>query len=45
MAERFYQLIESDRGVPIKAWTNGVPLESEAEQQLRNVASLPIVYK
>jgi len=40
-----YQLIESGRGVPIKAWTRGVALEPEAQQQLRNVASLPIVYK
>jgi len=40
-----YQLIESGRGVPIKAWTRGVSLEPEAQQQLRNVASLPIVYK
>ena len=31
--------------MPIKAWTKGLPLEREAEQQLRNVASLPIVYK
>ena len=45
MTERSYQLIESGRGVPIKAWVKGVPLEKEAEQQLRNVASLPIVYK
>ncbi len=45
MTESAYQLIESGRGVPIKAWTRGVPLEPEAEQQLRNVASLPIVYK
>ena len=45
MAKSSYQLIESGRGVPIKAWIKGVPLEKEAEQQLRNVASLPIVYK
>ncbi len=45
MAKSSYQLIESGRGVPIKAWVKGVPLEKEAEQQLRNVASLPIVYK
>ena len=45
MTESLYQLIESGRGVSIKAWTRGVPLEPEAEQQLRNVASLPIVYK
>ena len=45
MATHAYQLIESRKGVPIKAWTRGVALEPEAEQQLRNVASLPIVYK
>jgi tRNA-splicing ligase RtcB len=35
-------LVEQDR-VPIKLWTDGVPLEAEALQQIRNVASLPIV--
>lgn len=45
MAKHSYQLIESGRGVPIKAWVKGVPLESEAEQQLCNVAALPIVFK
>jgi tRNA-splicing ligase RtcB len=33
------------RGVPIKAWTRGVPVEDAAVQQLYNVASLPFVYK
>ncbi len=45
MTQLPYQLIQSGDGVPIKAWTRGVPLESQAEQQLRNVAALPIVYK
>ena len=45
MEKHTYQLIESRNGVPIKAWTRGVTLEPEAEQQLRNVASLSIVYK
>lgn len=31
--------------VPIKAWVKGVALEKEAEKQLNNVASLPIIYK
>ena len=31
--------------VPIKSWTEGVQVEEEAIQQLRNVASLPFVYK
>ena len=45
MSKSSYEFIASGRGVPIKAWTRGVPLEPEAEQQLRNVATLPIVYK
>ena len=32
-------------GAPIKAWTKGVPVEPEAEQQLKNVAALPFIYK
>ncbi len=39
-----YRQIETD-GVPIKAWTRGVPVEAEAEQQLRNIASLPIIHR
>ena len=31
--------------VPIKAWTEGVPIEDAALLQLRNVASLPFVFK
>lgn len=32
-------------GVPVKAWTKGVPFEAEAEAQLRRVAALPFIYK
>ncbi|HEY2987437.1 MAG TPA: RtcB family protein [Candidatus Binatia bacterium] len=45
MADRPYNLIHTGTGVPIKAWTQGVAIEREAEQQLRNVASMPFVYK
>jgi tRNA-splicing ligase RtcB len=31
--------------VPIKAWTKGVPLESEALTQLKNIASLPFIHR
>ncbi|MEG3639180.1 RtcB family protein [Magnetococcus sp. PR-3] len=31
-------------GVAIKAWTKGVQLDPSAEQQLRNVASLPFIH-
>ena len=43
--EKFYNLIQSETGVPIKAWTKGVAIEAEAEKQLRNVAQLPFIYK
>src|SRR5512134_2463525 len=29
---------------PIKAWISGVPVEHEAQNQLRNVASLPFIH-
>src|SRR5947208_9998822 len=39
-----YDLIETDGGVPIKAWTRGVAVEDAARRQLENVAKLPIVF-
>jgi tRNA-splicing ligase RtcB len=32
------------KGVPIKAWVEGVPIEDAAQNQLRNIASLPVVW-
>jgi len=43
--EKSYNLIEVEKGVPIKAWTKGVPLEDQARAQLRNVAELPFIFK
>ncbi len=45
MANLKYKLIETTKGVPIKAWIKGVTMEVEAEKQLINVSQLPIVYK
>ena len=45
MTVRMYKVIENEEGVPIKAWTKGVLLEQAAEKQVRNVASLPFIYK
>jgi tRNA-splicing ligase RtcB len=45
MTERNYNVITTESGGVIKAWTRGVPLEKEAERQLRNVASLPFIHK
>jgi len=39
-----FKFIETS-GAPIKAWINGVPVEPEAEAQLRNMAGLPFIYK
>jgi tRNA-splicing ligase RtcB len=39
-----YQVFATDH-VPIKAWTNGVPFEAEAQAQLRRVAALPFIHK
>lgn len=40
-----YNFIPVKGGVPIKAWTKGVPVDSQSEQQLRNVAALPFVFR
>lgn len=39
-----YELWTTSTGVPVKAWTRGVPVEDAARQQVENVASLPIVH-
>src|SRR5438876_9873323 len=45
MTDNAYNVIKPENGVPIKAWTKGVPLEDAARQQLLNVAQLPFIYK
>ncbi len=45
MTRQNYELTETDGGVPIKAWTRGVPFAEEARQQLQRTAALPFVYK
>lgn len=37
------QVVNEQGKVPIKLWTEGVELEAQALQQLRNIASLPIM--
>ncbi len=43
--ERNYDVLNPDKGVHIKAWTKGVQVEDAAAQQLKNVASMPFIYK
>jgi tRNA-splicing ligase RtcB len=38
-----FNLIASE-GVPIKAWTQGVPVEDDAKAQLQRIAKLPVVW-
>ena len=45
MSDPNYNVIQPEAGIPIKAWTRGVPLEDAARQQLLNVAQLPFIYK
>jgi len=44
MTDKNYNVIQ-EKGVPIKAWTRGVPVEEAAQKQLLNVAQLPFVFK
>jgi len=44
--QRDYEVLTNEAGgVPIKAWTMGVPFEDEAKKQLRAMATLPFVHK
>jgi tRNA-splicing ligase RtcB len=40
-----YEIFQSATGKPIKAWTQGVPVEDAARQQLYNLSELPFIYK
>ncbi len=40
---QFQFLHAEEATTPIKGWINGVPLEAEAHQQLKNIASIPFV--
>ena len=40
-----YEVINVPGGVPIKAWTHGVPVEESARQQLINIAKLPFIHR
>lgn len=45
MSERTYEVFPVDGGVPVKAWTRGVPVEDAARAQLSRIAQLPFVHK
>ncbi len=43
--DRNFDVFESGAGVPVKAWTRGVPFEDEARHQVLNVARMPFIHK
>ena len=45
MQKQNYDTIDTDNGSPIKMWTQGVPVEESAKQQLANTARMPFIYK
>ena len=45
IADKNYVELTSEQGVPIRAWIKGVALEAQAEQQLRNAATLPFIFR
>src|SRR5262245_50767756 len=45
MKKEEIEVMNVEGGSSIKMWTNGVPVESEARQQLRNTAKMPFIYK
>ena len=44
MTEAGY-IFQETPGAPLKMWTRGVPVEDQAMEQLRNVSSLPFVFR
>lgn len=40
-----FEILKAASGAPIKMWTQGVPVEPEARQQLLNTASMPFIFR
>ncbi|UNK61258.1 RtcB family protein [Buttiauxella ferragutiae] len=40
-----YQLLNQTNGAPIKMWTQGVPVEPRAQEQLLYTAKMPFIFK
>ena len=43
--DKNYNVLTTEAGALIKAWTKGVQLEDQARKQLLNVAQLPFIFK
>src|ERR1700712_5577726 len=40
-----YEVMHQEGSAPVKMWTRGVPVETEAKNQLSNTAKMPFIYK
>lgn len=45
MEKKTYNLLEVANGKPIKMWTQGVPVEDDARQQLMDTAKMSFIFK
>ncbi len=45
MKNENYEVMQSPGAQPVKMWTQGVPVEESARQQLANTARMPFIYK
>lgn len=43
--ESAYNFIQDEKGVPIKMWTKGVPVDEKSKDQLLKTAQMPFIYK
>lgn len=43
--EHAYNIIQDSKGVPIKMWTKGVPIDEKSKDQLLKTAQMPFIYK
>ena len=43
--ESAYNIIQDEKGVPIKMWTKGVPVDEKSKDQLLKTAQMPFIYK
>ena len=45
MKNAHYDVMRTEGGRPVKMWTQGVPVEESARQQLANTAKMPFIYR
>ena len=45
MSDRNYEVMNVPGGAPVKMWTQGVPVEDEAREQLARTARMPFIFR